>query len=63
MESTAGACKPEKGTTLADESIKQDPHACGVGLGYVGRSATKIEAGSMNALTGELGRDRKQEVP
>jgi hypothetical protein len=63
MESTAGASKPERGTTLANGSVKQDPHARGIGLGCVGRSATKMEAGSRNALTGELGRDQEQEVP
>jgi hypothetical protein len=55
VESTAGVCKPEKGITLADGSVKQDPHARGIGLGCVGGSATEMEVGSRNALVGELG--------
>ena len=57
VESTVGACKPERGVTLADGSVKQDPHARGIGLSCVGRSATGVKVGSRNALTGELGRD------
>jgi hypothetical protein len=67
VDLVAGACKPERGTKLADPhehgTVKQDPHEHDTGSGRVGSSAIGMEADSRNALTWELSRGLEQEVP